>query len=206
MKTRPYMAEDTPISRTRPALRAKASDSTSGRPNSFTSRAPATLKRSVMVCPMAPFRVYCSRVMAWSRRPTNRAGSMNSGRRARARSVICHESANIAANVAATPTTLPTTLDSVEVNACCAPCTSPFSRVTRAPVWVRLKNATGICWTWSKTWVRRSYTKPSPIRAEYHRSASPSAAETAASAATTPASAMTTLVCPGTIPRSMMAL
>ena len=52
--------------------------------------------------------------------------------------------------------TLDTTDDSVEVNACCAPITSVLRRLTSAPVWVRVKNATGIRWTWAKTWVRRS--------------------------------------------------
>ena len=52
--------------------------------------------------------------------------------------------------------TLDTTDDSVEVNACWAPITSVLSRLTSAPVWVRVKNATGIRCTWAKTWVRRS--------------------------------------------------
>ena len=50
------------------------------------------------------------------------------------------------------------------MNACCAPITSLFSRDTSVPVWVRVKKATGICWTWSKTRVRRSKIRPSPIR------------------------------------------
>ena len=44
-----------------------------------------------------------------------------------------------------------TTPDSVEVNACWAPITSLLSRETSAPVWVRVKNATGIRCTCSKT-------------------------------------------------------
>ncbi len=52
--------------------------------------------------------------------------------------------------------TLETTEDSVEVNACWAPTTSVFSRLTRAPVWVRVKNATGIRCTCANTRVRRS--------------------------------------------------
>ena len=40
------------------------------------------------------------------------------------------------------------TLASVEVTADCAPITSLFSRLTSAPVRVRVKNATGIRWTW----------------------------------------------------------
>ena len=52
--------------------------------------------------------------------------------------------------------TLDTTDDRVEVKACWAPTTSVLSRLTRAPVWVRVKKATGIRCTWLKTWVRRS--------------------------------------------------
>ena len=49
-----------------------------------------------------------------------------------------------------------TTLESTEVNACCAPMTSLPRRVTRAPVWARVKKATGCRSTWPKTSVRRS--------------------------------------------------
>ena len=52
--------------------------------------------------------------------------------------------------------TLDTTEDSVDVKACWAPMTSVLRRLTSAPVWVRVKNATGICCTWVKTRVRRS--------------------------------------------------
>ena len=52
MKTRQYMALVTPMSRTRPAWSRKRRSSVSGRPNSLTSRAPETLKRSVMILPI----------------------------------------------------------------------------------------------------------------------------------------------------------
>ena len=45
--------------------------------------------------------------------------------------------------------TLVSTPDKAEVNARWAPITSLFSRLTRAPVRVRVKKATGIDWTWS---------------------------------------------------------
>ena len=45
--------------------------------------------------------------------------------------------------------TLLTTPDSVEVNARCAPSTSLLSRLTSAPVCVRVKNCSGIRCTWS---------------------------------------------------------
>ena len=52
--------------------------------------------------------------------------------------------------------TLPTVPDRVDVNACWAPITSLLSRLTSAPVWVRVKNCSGMRCTWSYTWVRRS--------------------------------------------------
>jgi hypothetical protein len=48
-KVRPYMADTTPMSRTRAARPRKDSASAFGRPKSLTSSAPATLNRSVMV-------------------------------------------------------------------------------------------------------------------------------------------------------------
>ena len=98
--------------------------------------------------------------------------------------MICHDRTNIAASVVTTVTTLPTTLDSVDVNACWAPCTSLFRRDTRAPVWARLKKPIGIRWTWSNTWVRRSWIRPSPMRAENQRWARPMAPDTTARTAT----------------------
>ena len=68
--------------------------------------------------------------------------------------MICQDSENITAAVSSRPITLETTPDSVEVNACWAPITSLLSRLTSAPVWVRVKNASGIRCTWSKTRVR----------------------------------------------------
>ena len=68
----------------------------------------------------------------------------------------CHDSGAIAATISTSETTLLTTLDSTEVNACCAPMTSLLSRVTRAPVWARVKKAIGWRSTWANTWVRRS--------------------------------------------------
>ena len=59
-----------------------------------------------------------------------------------------------------------TVLDRVEVNARWAPITSLLSRLTSAPVWVRVKNASDRRWTWAKTAVRRSLISPSPILEE----------------------------------------
>ena len=55
-----------------------------------------------------------------------------------------------------TVTKLPTTLESRSVKACCAPMTSLFSRLTSAPVWVRVKKARGMRWMWRNTLERMS--------------------------------------------------
>ena len=58
--------------------------------------------------------------------------------------------------------------------------TSLFSRLTSAPVRVRVKNAIGIRCTWSNTAVRRSRISPSPILADSQRVTSPSPASSRA--------------------------
>jgi hypothetical protein len=142
--------------------------------------------------------------MSASRRPTRRAGRMNTGRRTRDSAVISQDSVNITAAVSANWITLLTTPDSVDVNARCAPSTSLLSRLTSAPVWVRVKNCNGMRCTWSYTRVRRSKMMPSPIRAEYHRWASDSSASTLAR---TPIStAIRTTVPPADGPARVMVL
>ena len=79
MNTCPYIARVTPMSRTLAALPANSSDSSRGRPNSLTSIAPATLNRSVIVVPISALSCMDSRVSRCMRRPSNRAGKMNSG-------------------------------------------------------------------------------------------------------------------------------
>jgi hypothetical protein len=108
-------------------------------------------------------------VIAASRRPTRRAGTMNTGSSTSDSAVICQESVNMTAAVSTSWITLLTTPDSVDVNARWAPITSLLRRLTSAPVWVRVKNCSGMRWTWSYTRVRRLKMMPSPMRAEYHR-------------------------------------
>jgi hypothetical protein len=55
--------------------------------------------------------------------------------------VSCHDREIIATSVTARPTMFETTVDRVEVNACCAPSTSDWSREVSLPVCVREKNA-----------------------------------------------------------------
>ena len=76
--------------------------------------------------------------------------------------------------------TLDTTLASVDVIADCAPITSLLSLLTSAPVRVRVKNATGIVCTCAYTARRRSAIRPSPMREENQRVASPLTASTTA--------------------------
>ena len=95
-------------------------------------------------------------MISCSRRPIRRAGSTNTGTSTSDSAVICQDSVNMTPAVSTRPMTLDSTPDSVEVNACCAPMTSLFSRLTSAPVWVRVKKATGIRCTCSNTRLRRS--------------------------------------------------
>ncbi len=82
--TWPYIDWTTPMSRTRAARLENSVVSWAGRPNSLTSSAPATLKRSVMVEPISALSIIDSRVRRCSLRPTSRAGIRNSGMRTRA--------------------------------------------------------------------------------------------------------------------------
>jgi hypothetical protein len=119
--------------------------------------------------------------------------------------VTCQDSTIIAPSTMTRLTTLDTTDDSVLVRARCAPMTSLLSRDTSAPVWARMKNATGIRCTWSKTSVRRLKISPSPMRAEKRRCTNPSPASTMASPPMAAASIMTTSTCLGMMPSSMIA-
>ena len=143
------MADWMPMSRTRSARPAKRAASTSGGPKSLTSSAPATPNRSVIVAFILASRWYDSRVISASRRPTRRAGMMKIGSRTSDSTVICQERVNITPAVSTSWMTLLTTPDRVEVNARWAPITSLLSRLTRAPVWVRVKNCSGMRCTWS---------------------------------------------------------
>lgn len=82
--------------------------------------------------------------------------------------------------VSSSVTTLLTTPDRVLLKARWAPMTSLLRRLTSAPVRVRVKNATGMRCTWSKTAVRRSRIRPSPRLAESQRLTRPSAASATA--------------------------
>ena len=116
--------------------------------------------------------------------PNHRAGKMNAGSRTRLSRVSCQDMLSIAASTNTMVSELLTTFCRVDVNACCAPSTSPLSRWTRAPVLARLKNASGMRCTWSNTSVRRSWIRPSPTWAETQRSATDRPAVTIASTAT----------------------
>ena len=116
-----------------------------------------------MALPMSALPSICWRVSVASLPLTQREVMSSSGNSARHSSVTCQLSATIAMPTTTTETELETVLDSVEVKARCAPMTSLLRRDTRAPVWVRVKNASDCRWTWPKTWVRRSKIRPSPI-------------------------------------------
>ncbi len=69
--------------------------------------------------------------------------------------------------------------------------TSLLSRLTSAPVRVRVKNATGWRWTWSNTAPRRSRIRSSPRREEYQRCRTPTAASATAMTAISTATPIT---------------
>ena len=173
-----------PMSRTCPARPAKPSRSSSGRPNNLTNWAPDTLNRSVMVAFIEALRFIPSRVISATVRPTRRAGRMNTGRSNKASRVTRHSRRNSVTTVVRAVMALATTVPSVPVRARWAPITSLLRRLTRAPVWVRVKNERGSRWTWSKSSTRRSKMRPSPTVAEAHRSTSPRAAWASAAATT----------------------
>ena len=100
--------------------------------------------------------------------------------------MICQLMPAITARVRTSCTRLDTTPERVSEKARWAPMTSLLRRLTRAPVRVRMKNATGIVCTWSNTARRRSRIKPSPMRADHNR------VNTAATASTTPIAAIST--------------
>jgi hypothetical protein len=150
------MALFTPMSRTRAARLLKLFDSPAGRPNSFTTSAPATLKRSAMVVFIDASSCIASRVMTCNRRPIRLAGMMKAGNTSRVRTVRRHSRPSMTASVTPTVMTLEMTVPRVLVTAFWAPITSLLSRDISAPVWVRVKNDNGIRCTWSNSARRRS--------------------------------------------------
>ena len=150
------MAVVTPMSRTCAARSEKSSRSRSCLPKSFTTSAPATLKRSAIVLLIDAFRLKPSRVITWSFRPMRRAGMMKAGRTTSVSSVSRHSSPNITARVIPSVMAFWTTVPMVLVTACCAPMTSLLIRLISAPVWTRVKNEIGSRCTWSNSATRMS--------------------------------------------------
>ena len=173
MNTAIAIADFTPMSRTRAARRPNSSASWTGRPKSFTSVAPGAENRSVIWVVMAALCIAASRSRMPTRAPIRRAGMMKIGSSTMASSVICHDMLAITATVSTSTITLVTTPDSAEVKARCAPITSLLSRLTSAPVWVRVKKAIGIDCTCSNTRRRRSRMRFSPSWLDVHRSSEP---------------------------------
>ena len=169
MNTDCSIAVRTPMSRTRPARTANSRDSVAGLPNSLTRVAPGAENRSVIWVFIVALWSAASRCSWAIRVPMRRAGSTNNGISSSESRVICHEMLSITTSVRVRVTRLATTPDRVSENARCAPITSLPSRLTSAPVRVRVKNATGIRCTWSNTAVRRSRIRPSPMLDDSHR-------------------------------------
>ncbi len=130
---------------------------------------------------------------------------MNSGSSSSATSVICQDRQNMAPTTISTVMTFPTMLDRRSVKALCAPMTSLLSRLTSAPVWVRVKNANGMRWTWRNTWDRMSKMSPSPTIADARRSSSETPASRRAIPVASSARSMTSRSSCPPMPRSMIA-
>ena len=137
-------------------MAAKRTSSSLRRPKSLSSIAPPTLNRSVIALPRSALPSIWSRLIPASRPLTQREVSSSTGNSARQSRVTCQLSASIVTPTTTTETALETVPDSVEVKARWAPMTSLLSRLTRAPVWVRVKNASDWRCTWAKTRVLRS--------------------------------------------------
>ena len=181
------------MSRTRAARATNSRVSSAGRPNSLTSVAPGAENRSVIWVPIAASCAAASRCSWASRRPIRRAGITNTGSSTSASSVTCQDSPSITTSVRVSVTRLPTTPDSVSLNARWAPITSLLSRLTSAPVRVRVKNATGWRCTWSNTAARRSRIRPSPRVADSQRCTMPPSVSATAITAISTASQTTVL-------------
>ena len=151
-----YTAERTPTARTASARVAKSAVSSAGRPNSLTSSAPDTLKRSVIVVFMDALRFICCRVRSCSRPPTRLVGTMNSGSSSSVITAKRQSRKMMAAPFAISVTTFETTEPRVPVTARWAPITSLFMRLVSAPVCARVKNDIGSRCTWSNSETRRS--------------------------------------------------
>jgi hypothetical protein len=132
------------MSRTSAARVENSSLSLRRLPNSFTSRAPDTLNRSVICVFIAALRSKPRRVIDDNRRPTRLAGMMNTGSTTSPMMVSRHSRRNIAVSVVMRTITLDTTEPRVVVTARWAPMTSLLSRLINAPVCVRRKNAMGM--------------------------------------------------------------
>ena len=153
--------------------------------------APGAEKRSVICVPMAALCSAASRRSSASLEPIRRAGMRKIGSRIMASTVTSQDLFSITTRVRASATTLLTTPESVPAKADCAPITSLLSRLTSAPVRVRVKNAIGIFCTWSKTLVRRSTITPSPMVEDSQRVTSPIPASATATIAISTASQIT---------------
>ena len=136
-----------PMIRTESAFSENISDSRFAVPKIFINKAPETLKRSAICVLIAELKSACFRVNTCNLVPIHLAGIMNNGSRRSEATVICQDRTNIVPATITKLITLPTTPPKVDVNALCAPITSPFSLEISAPVWARVKNAIDCCCT-----------------------------------------------------------
>ncbi len=109
-----------------------------------------------MALPRSALPSICARDRSASRAPTRREAISRIGKSARHSTVTGQLRKSIVTPTTTAEMMLETVPWSVEVKARCAPMTSLLSRLTSAPVWVRVKNASDWRCTCANTWVRRS--------------------------------------------------
>ena len=179
-------------SRIRLALRVNSSASSSGRPYSMASSAPDTSHRSAVIAASSPYSCISCRNTRCARFPATLPGSTNSGITTSATRLSCHDSQNIAATTRTRFSSTDRESDISVPTTRWASLMSSSRRETSAPVWVRVKNASGCRRICRKTLARSSSTRLSPIHCEYHDFTYLAPASTSASPATASASVTTT--------------
>ena len=115
-----------------------------------------------MVADIVPCSCMRWRFMATMRGLSQRSITTRIGMMVSDASVTCHDSSSI---TAMTPTSRQMSDHTVAIvpMVAWAPTTSEFMRLSSAPVWVRVKKASGSCWPRSNMAMRRSKIRLSPM-------------------------------------------
>lgn len=147
IRQRPAMEERTSRSTRRSDSSAKDLVSESERPMVRPSRMPLTERDSVTVAAMAAICFWRRVVIRLRSRPTRRLIQTKTGSRSSETRVSRQSRASMATTVATTEVRLETREVAVEVTVACMPPMSLAMRDWTSPVRVRVKKASGICWS-----------------------------------------------------------